>query len=98
MLTRGSRYRKATNYSATAERGGAKQVLDFRLFLSEPSPRSGHSRIDTNRFDLWAHNAYKDPKKYWVIADRLEELFVLDAQIGDTTEVPPVSSANFGNY
>ena len=101
MILKGSRYKKASNYSIIPTHRRDKspiKTMDFRLFVTEPHPSSSKSRIDTQRFDVWAHNAYRDPKKWWIIADSLEEIFVLDAYIGDTAVVPPANTAEYGEY
>ena len=96
MITKGSRYKKATKYSITDKYHKKINILDFRLFVTEPSPNSASSLIDTLRFDVWAFNAYRDPSKWWIIADSLEEPFVLDTYIGDTAEIPPPNKAEYG--
>ena len=98
MITKGSRYKKATSYTITDTHHKKVTVLDFRLFITEVHPESASSMIDTLRFDVWAFNAYRDATKWWIIADSLEEPFVLDTYIGDTAEVPPPNKAEYGNY
>ena len=98
MITKGSRYKKATSVKITDKYAKTISLLDFRLFVTEQSPNSRRSKIDSTRFDLWALNAYRDAKKWWIIADNLEEPFVLDAYIGDVTDIPPVTMAEYGEY
>ena len=92
-MKRGSRYKNATTYKVND-----KNLLDFRLFVAEPTREGRDYPIDTTRFDIWAFNAYQNPEKFWMVADRLEELCLLDAVIGDRTEVAAVGEAQFGLY
>jgi len=73
MIFKGSRYEKVKVYQITGPQGQPVSVLGIRLIQATPAEYRHTVKAD-DRLDLLAHHYYRNPEKYWLIADANDEV------------------------
>ncbi len=73
MFFKGSRYEKVENYTFRRI-DGSEVVLKKKRAIPEPEARVIHTVREGDRTDTLAHYYYRDPLKFWKLADGAEEL------------------------
>jgi hypothetical protein len=90
MFFKGSRYETVAEHDIVDERG---RVLRYKRarFVPERPADLGYQVQQGDRLDLVAHRAYRDPERFWRIADANRALWPPDvvAEPGRTILIPP---------
>jgi hypothetical protein len=73
MLFKGSRYEKVGTYQVTDESGQTVTALKIRFIPPTPAGYL-HTFTADERLDLLAFNFYRNPEKFWLIADANTEM------------------------
>ena len=68
MILKGSRYEKVGVYQAIDSSGAAFTALNIRFVPSTPAGFR-HTLSDGERLDTLAYTYYRNPEKFWRIAD-----------------------------
>lgn len=68
MFFKGSRYEKVTTLELTDDAGRTLRYKATR-FIRETSARLGHKVQRGERLDHIAHSYFRDPQRFWRIAD-----------------------------
>jgi len=68
MIFKGSRYEKVNTYQVTGANGQTLTVLAIRFIPPTPAGYL-HTLTADDRLDLLAFNFYRNPEKFWLIAD-----------------------------
>lgn len=89
MIDKTSRYAKVPVRTTTTADGEELRLLELR-----PLPRTtsvfSHTPSGSERLDHIAHRYYRDPTKFWRIADASDELDPFDVVVpGRLLPVPP---------
>lgn len=90
MFFKGSRYEKVADAQLTDAHGRTVAYKRMR-FIPETPARFNHLVAQGDRPDLLAYRYYRDPLKFWRIADANRVLIAneLAAHPGDRILVPP---------
>lgn len=89
MLFKGSRYEKVGVYQVTDENGRTVSVLGIRFILPTPAGYL-HTFTADQRLDLLAYKFYRNPEKFWLIADANTEMDPDDLlEPGRQLRIPP---------
>jgi nucleoid-associated protein YgaU len=89
MIFRGSRYANISTYQATDADGNTIAALKTRFIPPTPA---GFFHIYTadERLDLIAYRFYRNPEKFWLIADANSEIDPEDLlEPGRALRIPP---------
>jgi hypothetical protein len=89
MLFKGSRYQNVKTYAIAGPGGQAIIALGIRLI---PPTSAGflHTFTADERLDIVAFNYYRNPEKFWLIADANTEMDPEDLQVpGRQLKIPP---------
>jgi nucleoid-associated protein YgaU len=73
MIFKGSRYEKVGVYQVTNGSGQAVNALAIRFIPPAPAGYL-HTFTADERLDLLAFNFYRNPEKFWLIADANTEM------------------------
>jgi hypothetical protein len=73
MIFKGSRYENIPTYIATGTGGEPVRALRIR-FIPDTPAGFVHSYSADERLDLLAHRYYRNPEKFWLIADANGEM------------------------
>jgi len=73
MIFKGSRYERVGVYQVTDESGRTVSALKIRF---KPATPAGylHTFTADERLDLLAYTYYRNPEKFWLIADANDEV------------------------
>jgi hypothetical protein len=72
MIFRGSRYQNTGSYQVTDNSG--RQVTALKIRFIPPTPAGyRHTFTADERLDLVAYKFYRNPEKFWLIADANSE-------------------------
>jgi hypothetical protein len=90
MFFEGSRYATVSDLEITDDRGRVLRYKGIR-FVPETSADLGYLVQQGDRLDLVAHRAFRDPERFWRIADANRALWPPDlvAEPGRTILIPP---------
>jgi nucleoid-associated protein YgaU len=89
MIFKGSRYAKTSTYEATGPDGQQVKALSIRVIDNRPAGFFHTFRAD-ERLDLLAFRFYRNPEKFWLIADANTEMDPEDLlQPGRVLLIPP---------
>ncbi len=90
MFFKGSRYEKVGNAQFTDAQGNTFQYKKIR-FIPDTPARFNHLVTQGERTDLLAFKYYRDPLKFWHIADANDVMIAeeLTAQPGTRILIPP---------
>lgn len=89
MIFKGSRYEKTGAYEVTDADGRKVQALKIRFVPPTPAGFL-HTFKSGERLDLMAFNYYRNPEKFWLIADANNEMDPEDLlEPGRQLSVPP---------
>ena len=89
MIFRGSRYQNVGTYQAVDSNGRSTSALKIRLIPSTPAGFI-HSFTAGERLDLIAYKYYRNPEKFWLIADANDRMDPDDlAEPGNRLLIPP---------
>lgn len=90
MFFKGSRYEKVGNAQFTDAQGRVIQYKKIRWIPNTPA-RFNHLVLQGERLDLLAYRYYRDPLKFWHIADANDVMQTeeLTAQPGTRILIPP---------
>jgi len=89
MIFKGSRYAKTGTYDVTGPNGQPVKALQIRVIPNRPAGFFHTFRAD-ERLDLLAFRFYRNPEKFWVIADANTEMDPEDLlQPGRLLRIPP---------
>ncbi len=90
MFFKGSRYEKVETAEHTDANGRTVLYKKVR-FIPETGAQLGHRVQQGERLDHIAHRYYRDPERFWRIADanRATEDADLTAEPGRTILIPP---------
>ncbi|NVB37034.1 hypothetical protein G6O69_04275 [Pseudenhygromyxa sp. WMMC2535] len=89
MINKRSRYAKTGTVEVSDAAGQARELVDLRVVADadavlEIVPRPGE------RLDHLAHRYYRDPTRFWRIADAADALDPFDAVVpGEALAIPP---------
>jgi len=90
VIFKGSRYEKVPIIEVTDAQG--RTVAAIGLRLTPPTPAGFVHRVtDSDRLDLLAYRYYRNPEKFWLLADANADLDPLDLirRPGDAILIPP---------
>jgi len=73
MIFKGSRYEKGGIYQVTDASGQTVSALKIRFIPPTPDGFRHTFRAD-QRLDILAYNFYRNPEKFWLIADANTEM------------------------
>jgi hypothetical protein len=73
MFYKGSRYEKVADYKFRRQ-DGSEVLLKKKRPLPEPKSRLIHTVQEGERTDILAHRYYRDPLKFWKLADGNAEM------------------------
>ena len=73
MVFQGSRYQNTGSYQVTGAKGQPVAALKIRLIPSTPAGFR-HTFNASDRLDLLAYKYYRNPEKFWLIADANPEM------------------------
>jgi hypothetical protein len=73
MLFKGSRYEKVGTYQVTDAQGRTVTALRIRIIPATPAGYL-HTLTSDERLDILAYNFYRNPEKFWLIADANTEM------------------------
>jgi hypothetical protein len=68
MFFKGSRYEHVETNQITAP-DGRRYLYKKTRFIGPATPRTAHMVIDSDRLDLIAQAAFRDPERFWRICD-----------------------------
>ena len=89
MIFKGSRYQNVRSLSGPGCGGAHCECAKFVLFLRHPAGFL-HTFTTDERLDLLAYRFYRNPEKFWLIADANTEMDPEDlAQPGYQLLIPP---------
>jgi len=89
MIFKGSRYEKVPVYQITDPSGQIITVLGIRFIPSTPAGFLHTFKAD-ERLDILAYNFYRNPEKFWLIADANTEMDPDDLlEPGRLLRIPP---------
>jgi len=89
MIFKGSRYAKTGTYDVPGPHGQSVKALAIRLIPLRPAGFFHAFRAD-ERLDLLAYRYYRNPEKFWLIADANTEMDPEDLlQPGRLLRIPP---------
>ena len=90
MFFKGSRYTTVAEHEMTDEHGRVLRYKGIRFVPDSPADL-GYVIQQGDRLDLVAHRAYRDPERFWRIADANRALWPPDlvAEPGATVLIPP---------
>lgn len=89
MIFKGSRYEKVPVYQVTGPNGETISVLGIRFIPPTPAGFL-HTFKANERLDLLAHEFYRNPEKFWLIADANTEMDPDDLlEPGRLLSIPP---------
>jgi nucleoid-associated protein YgaU len=89
MIFKGSRYQKVKVYQATAANGQTVTALGIR-FIPDTPAGFFHTFSGAERLDLIAYRFYRNPEKFWLIADANSEMDPEDLlDPGRQLRIPP---------
>lgn len=73
MIFKGSRYQDTGTYRVTGAKGRDAAALKIRLIPPTPAGFR-HTFKASERLDLLAYKYYRNPEKFWLIADANTEM------------------------
>jgi hypothetical protein len=73
MIFKGSRYEKTGVYQVTGSNGQTVTALTIRFIPPTPAGYL-HTFTASDRLDLMAYKYYRNPEKFWLIADANTEM------------------------
>lgn len=89
MIFKGSRYANVATYQATDANGEVVTALKTRFIPSTPAGYF-HTYTADKRLDLIAFRFYRNPEKFWLIADANAEMDPEDLlEPGRQLAIPP---------
>ena len=89
MIFKGSRYEKVGVYQVTTENGQTVNALAIRFIPPTPAGYL-HTFTSDERLDLLAFTFYRNPEKFWLIADANTEMDPDDLlEPGRQLRIPP---------
>lgn len=89
MISKGSRYEKVGAYDVTDADGRKFKALKIRIIPPTPAGYL-HTFKSGERLDLLAFNFYRNPEKFWLIADANSEMDPDDLLVpGRQLRIPP---------
>lgn len=89
MIFKGSRYETVPVYQVTGPNGQTISVLGIRFIPRTPAGFR-HTFKSNERLDLLAHTFYRNPEKFWLIADANTEMDPDDLlEPGRLLSIPP---------
>lgn len=89
MIFKGSRYEKVGAYSVTTADGRTVSALRIR-FIPDTPAGFFHTFTADERLDLLAFTFYRNPEKFWLIADANSEMDPEDLlEPGRQLRIPP---------
>lgn len=89
MIFKGSRYERTGAYSVTTADGRRVTALKIRLIPETPAGFL-HTFTADERLDLLAFTFYRNPEKFWLIADANSEMDPEDLlEPGRQLRIPP---------
>jgi nucleoid-associated protein YgaU len=89
MIFKGSRYEKVPVYQVTGPNGQTISVLGIRFIPATPAGFLHTFKAD-ERLDILAFNFYRNPEKFWLIADANTEMDADDLlEPGRLLHIPP---------
>jgi hypothetical protein len=89
MIFKGSRYEKTGAYQVTDADGRAFTALRIRFIPPTPAGFL-HTFKTGERLDILAYNFYRNPEKFWLIADANTEMDPDDLlEPGRQLRIPP---------
>jgi hypothetical protein len=89
MLFKGSRYQNVKSYAIAGPSGQTIIALGIRLIPPTPAGFL-HTFTADERLDIVAFNYYRNPEKFWLIADANTEVDPEDLQVpGRQLKIPP---------
>lgn len=89
MIFKGSRYEKVPVYQITDRSGQIITVLGIRFIPPTPAGFLHTFKAD-ERLDMLAYNFYRNPEKFWLIADANTEMDPDDLlEPGRLLRIPP---------
>lgn len=89
MIFKGSRYEKVGVYQVTTESGQIVNALAIRFIPPTPAGYL-HTFTSDERLDLLAFTFYRNPEKFWLIADANTEMDPDDLlEPGRQLRIPP---------
>jgi hypothetical protein len=89
MLFKGSRYQNVKTYAVVGPGGQPIVALGIRLIPETPAGFL-HAFTAGERLDIVAFNYYRNPEKFWLIADANSEMDPEDLQVpGRQLKIPP---------
>lgn len=90
MIFKGSRYEGGPIVEVTDARGRTVTAIGIRYTPVTPAGFI-HTATDSDRLDLLAYQYYRNPEKFWLIADANDALDPLDLleQPGRPILIPP---------
>ena len=89
MIFKGSRYEKVPVYQIADPSGQIISVLGIRFIPPTPAGFLHTFRAD-ERLDILAYNFYRNPEKFWLIADANTEMDPDDLlEPGRLLRIPP---------
>ena len=93
MVFKGSRYEKTGVYQATDADGKTVTALGIRIIPHTPAGYLHTFRAD-ERLDILAYNFYRNPEKFWLIADANDAMDPEDLlEPGRRLRIPPDRTA-----
>lgn len=89
MIFKGSRYEKVGTYQVTGPNGQTMTALAIRFIPPTPAGYR-HTFSAADRLDLLAYTFYRNPEKFWLIADANTEMDPDDLLVpGRQLLIPP---------
>jgi nucleoid-associated protein YgaU len=89
MIFKGSRYANVPVYTVTDARGRTVRALGIRFIPATPAGYL-HTVTADDRLDLLANTFYRNPEKFWLIADANTAMDPDDLlQPGQQLRIPP---------
>jgi nucleoid-associated protein YgaU len=89
MIFKGSRYEKTGVYQVTTASGQTVNALKIRFIPATPAGYL-HTITADQRLDILAYNFYRNPEKFWLIADANTDMDPEDLlEPGRQLRIPP---------
>jgi nucleoid-associated protein YgaU len=89
MIFKGSRYETVGIYQVADARGRTVSALKIRFIPPTPAGYL-HTFTADERLDILAYNFYRNPEKFWLIADANDEMDPEDLlEPGRQLRIPP---------
>ncbi|MBE7451076.1 MAG: hypothetical protein HS111_19935 [Kofleriaceae bacterium] len=89
MIDRRSRYARTPTVERTAADGETRVLVDLRE-VPTPAASHVHAVAPGERLDHLAERYYRDPRRYWRIADASDELDPFElVHAGEPLPIPP---------